>query len=277
MRDAIRNKLVTDIPEINDVYEPHAAERKSQNPYIVLRQGVETEESEWAGFRRIIEVWPYVERTSFNRVDELYTKIGVALDRQFLTTLTGEVFSCLYLGTDGQDFVDEEWDAITRGMRFAVVALQPVAINETIASDPWIEALSIWTENLLWDWEVYRNYWPTGYVRPSVLWRLSDYKVEGLTRAGIKVRKSLIGHVLGATPNQQIQAISDIIAGLTNEIKIPLDIVSKKYLTVNNPRGNFKVDGLNQGQILIELSRNTSRPKEDVPVMMKVGSAGTLK
>ena len=279
MRSTIRTHLLNQVIGIHDVFEPHAADPKSQKPYLVLRQGVETEENNWVGFRRILEVWPYVSRTSFSQIDDLNTQIIAALDKQLLTNLiTGEVFSCIYLGTVSHDYVDDDWDAITRGLRFAVIAIQPVGIIETTISDHWVEALSVWTENLLGtSWTVYRNYWPLGYSRPSVLWRLSDYKVEGISRAGFKVRKSLIGHVLGSTPNQQIQAISEVISGLTNEIKIPLDIVAKKYLTINNPRANFKVDGLNQGQITLELSRNTSRPKEDVPVMMKVESIGTLK
>nr|BDD46414.1 hypothetical protein 3 [Bacillales bacterium] len=139
MRDAIREHLLANVTGINDIYEPHAAGVNAEFPYLVIRQGVDTEESEWAGFRRIIEIWPYLSRTTFSKVDDLADQIINALAEQLITdSTTGEVFSCIYLGSIGEDFYDNEWEGITRGLRFAVIALQPVSINETVASDSWI-------------------------------------------------------------------------------------------------------------------------------------------
>jgi len=277
MRAAIRQKLIDSIPKIEGrVYEPQAAGATTQKPYLVLRQGVDAEESLWAGFRRIIEVFPYVSRTTFQKVDELANKVIEVLDKQLLTdATTGEVFTCQYLGTVGQDFIDEDWDAITRGLRFAVMALQPVAVQETVASDTWVEALATWAENLLGEeWTVYRNRWPLGYVRPAVLWRLADISAVGTSRAAFEIHKLMAGHVLGATPNQETVAVLQIVQGLIQAIKVPLDLANKKYMTVVEPRGDYRMDALTRGQISVMLTRVTMRPFEEAPLMQKIEAAG---
>lgn len=277
MRTAIREKLISEIPEIcGRVFEPHAAGAKTPKPYLVLRNGVDVEDTPWTNFRRIIEVWPYLPRTSFKDVDTMTAKIAVALDKQLLNTSAGEVFSCLYLGAAGQDFVDIEWDAITRGLRFSVMALQPVTVPETVVNDPWLDALTAWTEDLL-GWTVYKNYWPMGYVRPSVLWRLTDIKAEHATRSAYKVIKKISGHIVGSTPNEEVAGVFSIVQGLITDIKIPLDMATRKYMTAESPIGDYKVNALTKGQISVTLSRMTNRPTEEVPLMTRVFSRGQLK
>lgn len=280
MRAAIKQKLIDSILDISGrVYEPQAAGASTPKPYLVLRQGVDTEDTPWTGFRRIIEVWPYVSRTTFQKVDDLVAKVVVALDKKILTNaVTGEVFTCQYLGTVGQDYVDEEWDAITRGLRFAVMALQPVAVPETVANDPWLEALAAWTGTILGTaWTVYRNFWPLGYKRPAVMWRLAGVEVRESARAMFEVRKKLIGHVLGSTPNEQITGALTMVQELGNAIKLPLDTANKRYLTVNNPAVDYRTDALTAGQISVTLSRLTNRPAEEAPLIMAVHNTGFIQ
>ncbi|NPV52214.1 MAG: hypothetical protein HPY71_01670 [Firmicutes bacterium] len=272
MREAIRERLIQAVPDVSGrVYEPQAAGPGVEKPYLVVRQGVEAEESPWTGFRRIIEAWPYVSRTTFQQVDALAAKVIVALDGQLLMTQAGEVFTCHYLGTIGADFVDEEWDAITRGLQFAVMALQPVEIPETIANDLWLEALAKWTEGVLGSgWAVYRNFWPLGYKRPAVMWRVTRVNVEEQARAMFRVSKAVQGHVLGGTPNQEIEGAVKIVQELGTAIKIPLDLVHKRYLQVDSPAVDYRVDALNTGQVTATLSRMTARPMEEVSLMWHV-------
>lgn len=280
MRNDIRNKLLAEIPEFKDVYEPHAAGPESEKPYGIIRQGVDTDENDWLGFRRIVEIWPYVSRSTFTKVDDLQKKIVKALDQQLISNeATGEVFSCVYLGTVGQDVTDNEWDAITRGLRFAVLALQYVEQPLGIESDPWITALSGWTSGFLdtSKWTIYENQLPLGYKRPCVLWRLDSYQVEGVSRSVYEVSKQAVGHVMSLYPNQKIEVSSMIIEKMMAEIKVPLDIDSKKYMTVNQPRSDFRADGLNSGQITVRLSRKTSRIKDDYPIMQEIYKDGSWR
>ncbi|QAS52379.1 hypothetical protein [Halobacillus litoralis] len=283
MRNAIREQLMNSIPEFKDVYEPHVAGPQSEKPYGVIRQGVDTEDSDWVGFRRIVEIWPYVSRTTFTKVDDLQKKIIEALDQQLITDqTTGAVFSCVYLGTSGQDVTDHEWDAITRGLRFAVMALQQVDVSPDVLTDHWLEALSSWSGELLNEdpanpeWTVYENRLPLGYKRPSVLWRLNDYRVEGVSRASFEVRKEVVGHVISESPNLRIRAISALVEQFMSDIKVPLDIENKKFMTVVQPRGDFLADGLNRGQITLRLKRRTKRPYEEVTVIEQMNSDGEV-
>lgn len=275
LREAIRQQLISQIPIQNRCYEPHAADKHTEKPYLVICQGVDTEENSWSGFRRIVEIWPYTKRTSFKEVDDLTKQVINVLDKELLVSENGEAFTCNYIGTAGQDVVDMEWDILTRGLRFAVMALQPVAINETVMDDPWINALTEWAQNLLGEqWTIYANRWPLGYKRPAILWRLSDYNVEDVSRAIFEIKKTFVCHVLGSTPNEEIKGITDIIQGFSRDIKIPLDLINRKYMTVINPKGEFNSNSLNRGQISVVLSRKTSRPQEDVPIMQKIESSG---
>lgn len=272
MRASIRNKLINHVPEIGErVYEPHAAGPKTEKPYIVIRQGVDVEDTPWTQFRRIIEIWPYISRTSFKSVDALAQKVIKALDKELLATEEGDVFSCLYLGAAGPDVVDDEWGVITRGLRFAVIALQPAAVPETVQNDPWIESLASWTESKLGpEWNVYRNLWPMGYVRPSILWRLDEVRVENATRSVFKVIKTIKGHLVGNTPNEELAGVLFIIQTLMQDIKIPLDLDARKYLTVEKPVGDYKADSLTKGQISLTLTRLTSRPTEEVSTIQRI-------
>lgn len=278
MRAAIRQQLINQIPDIESrCYEPHAAGAKTLKPYLVLRQGIDSENTLWTGFRRIIEVWPYLSRTTFQDVDSLVQKIVTALVNQPLTTAVGEVFTCQYLGVVGPDFVDEEWDAITRGLRFAVMALQPVVVSETVANDPWLEALALWTTATLGAaWTIYRNVWPLGYMRPSMMWRISGVEVQEKGRAMFVVRKKFFGHVLGSTPNEQAAGILTVLQELGNAVKLPLDAPGNRYLIVQSPSADYRADAMAAGQLSVTLFRSTSRPTEEIPYIMQVYGRGSL-
>lgn len=278
MRNAIRQRLLDTIPGLNDVYEPHAAGPESKMPFAIVMQGEDTEQSDWVGFRRVVEVWPYVSRSSFRKVDQLVDQVTAALDKQILQTSTGEVFSCMYLGTVGPDFVDKEWNGISRGLRFAVIAVQPVAVPETVSDDPWLDALSLWTQTILdQEWDVYRGKWLLGYRRPSVLWRLTSVEASGMSMAMFEVRKRFVGHVLGRTPNEQTQGALTIVEQLANSIKIPLNLADRRYMTVRDSNVDLQADALNGGQVKVILSRKTNRPTEEGPIMRQVFTRGKLQ
>lgn len=274
MRNGIRQQLIERVQGISDrVFEPHAAGADTEKPYLVIAQGVDTEESQWAGYRRIIEVWPYLSRSSFAKVDATSREVVAAMDGQIINDPeTGEVFTCTYLGTAGPDVVDEDWDAITRGLRFAVLALQPVQQEETYDNDPWVEAVAAFSEAALETWNVYRNRWPTGYARPSVMWRLENVEMKDAGSAKIEVTKTLVGHVLGTTPNHQMQGIAMLMESMANSIKIPLDILERRYMTVRQSRSNMKADAITAGQINLVVSRLTGKPQEEFAVINRVYS-----
>lgn len=271
MRMGVRRRLEQAVQVLaGRIYDPHAARHDTPKPYAVLLYDDEREESPWAGYRRIVEVWPYVERTSMHELDTMASQIIAALDDQLITDPeTGEVFTCRYEGA-GTDVSDPEW-GLTRGLRFAVYALQPVQVPETVASDPWIEALARWTEGVLGpEWTVYQNAWPAGYRRPSILWRLVGYEAQPVSPAVYLMRKRMAGHVIGRTPNETTQAVLRVVEELTRAVKVPIDEAARTYMTVHDPRASHEVDALIREQITVTLSRRTASPVEDAPVMRVV-------
>jgi hypothetical protein len=141
------------------------------------------------------------------------------------------------------------------------LALQPFAISETLPDDSWIQALSDWTKTILDpSWEVYNSKWPTGYRMPAVLWRLNNISVTSLGRATFEVKKQITGHVLCTTSNMQIDGVLWIAQCLGIDVKIPLDISKRRYLTVTNVTSDIKLDSFKAGQISLVLSRFTNKP-----------------
>lgn len=267
MRTAIKQKLINEIPDIQGrCYEPHAAGPNISKPYLVIRQGVDSEDSLWTGFRRIIEVWPYVARTTFQKVDDLAGKVIAALDKQLITDeQTGEAFSCQYLGTIGQDYVDEDWDAITRGLRFAVLALQPVNVVDNAPPDPFIETIATWTESRYPGWHVYRQIWPLGYQKPAIMWRMSNERYELFNIHSSWRYVDIVGHVVSTALGEQNAMVSELAKALQLAIKIPGD---GGFLTVLNVRSDLQVDGFRQGQIRLTL-RGVVKPTEDAGIFIQ--------
>ncbi len=281
MRAAVRSKLSSSIGAIGSrVYDPHAAGPQTTKPFMVVRQGVENEESNWAGFRRIIEVWPYVDETNFQEVDALVKSVKDALEKQLLTdAVTGEVFTCRYAGSDGQDYVDKDWKALTRCIRFEVYALQAVNVVDSATTDPWLTALATYTAGILLPatWTVYKNFWPLGYKIPSVMWRVATVKVKSVSSSAFKVEKRIICHIIGSTPNQEISAIASMVEAIGRDVKIVTDTINRRYITAKSVDGDYQADAITRGQITIDFSKITLKPMEEVVLMEEVNITGKLK
>ncbi|MEW6540572.1 MAG: hypothetical protein AB1402_03005 [Bacillota bacterium] len=279
MRNALREKLISEIPALGGrALEPHAADKDTEKPYLVIRQGVDAEESAWAGWRRVFEIYPYVLRTSFTDLDVLVNSVVAALDKQLIgDPETEEVFTCNYLGPTSPDFVDDDWDALTRPLRFAAMALQPVDVPETVQDDPWLQALARWIQGFMPGWNVYLNGWPLGYVRPAVLIRVTDIQATDKSRAAYELRKHVAIHLVGLTPNGQLQAVLRISQDLTGAVKIPIDAEAKDYMTAVTPRADLQADAFRKGQVSLVLTKMVARPQPEVSLIQKVAGTGEIK
>lgn len=148
---------------------------------------------------------------------------------------------------------------------------------ETAAVDSWLEALAIWTEGVMGpDWNVYRGALPPGYNKPAVMWRITGAEVVEKGLAMYEVRKKFTGYVLGRSQNEQVVGAVTLAQELGKAVKIVLDAVDKRYLTVITPALNLQADALSAGQLSVVLSRNTSRPIEEIPYIMQIEGRGTL-
>lgn len=275
MRNGIRQRLTLAVPLIGGrVVEAHETATGLDKPYVLLVQGADTVDTDWTGYRTSFEIWPFVSQDEFSEVDGLSNLIIQALDGQVITDPDSMAsFTCQYEGNIGSDKVDIERNALTRGLRFAVIAVKRGDAPEDLQEDAWLAALSSWTKNTLGseDWQVYCGKWPSDYVRPSILWRLEGAETTASTRAAtIEVRKKTVGHVLGRTLGEQTATILELTQALTSAVKIPLNVTERRYLSVLSPIVDLEQDALTEGQLSVMLSRKVERQLDEGPLMRTI-------
>jgi len=247
MRSAIRNKLIQDIVEIEGrVYEIQVPTKDTPKPFLIVKQGIDALTEAWAGYRRTVDVIVVSKRTSFKEVDKLAKKVIQSLDRQIVVdTDTNEAFTCLY-DNSSIDYIDDDWNAITRTVSFSVLALRPYILEEYIESSEVVEAIYKWTEENFKDLKVYKNIIPMDYVTPGVVWRLEKVETTQLTNIHIKNNYTLRGHVLGRILGDEEKIGKDIVKLLRQSKKIHyLD----KFFTVDNIDYSSARDKYRDGQI----------------------------
>lgn len=277
MRDMIRAALIDGVPEVEGrVFEPFAAGPDTEKPYLIVKETAEDDNTEWAGFRARVEVWPYVEQGSMMEADAISKEVIAALDMQPLKDDDGDMLTCIHDGT-GEDITDEEWDALTRCVFFYALAIQPAGTPGPLDNDPWIDALVTWTQDKLGEgYNVYGGRLPTTYSRPSVLWRLDSATMEDAGALAFDVKKQVACHVFGRNAVEEANIAAFIAEWLGATVKIPLKPSERSYMTLQTINATLYTDSMKQGHLRAILSRRTRRPREEVPLMGKAGIDGTI-
>ena len=277
MREAIRQALIDGVPEVEGrVYEPFAAGPETEKPYLIVRETAEEDNTEWAGFRGRVEVWPYVEQGSLKDVDDLSKEIAVALNMKLLEGDDGDALTCIHDGS-GEDIVDEDWDALTRCTYFYALALQPAGTPGPVENDTWIDALVDWTKEKLGDgYNVYGGKLPASYKRPAVLWRLDNTSIDGAGALAFVVRKQVACHVFGRNAIEEGNIAISIAEQMGAAVKIPLKPSERIYMTLQSINATLYTDALKQGHLRAILTRRTKRPREDVTKIAEVTTGGII-
>jgi len=273
MRAGIRQHLIDTVSELKNCYEPTVPTKDTLKPYAIVLQGSDDDNGEVVGFKRTIEIWLYEKRTTFKNLDSLAQKAISALNMQPISDIiTNETFTCIYDGAIGQDVIDEEWDAIARGLRFTVIALNE---EDEVNIDPWLDALSTYTQGLI-DITVYLNNWKKNFQVPSILWRVQSQSKERENSALIKESKTIVGHVASNNKNEINMLLDNIEDRLIMDLKIPLDLVNKRYLTVESVSEDREADMLSKGQLTVKLSRR-KMIQDTAPTIDKIYSRGNIE
>ncbi|ASN68287.1 hypothetical protein 10S11_25 [uncultured Caudovirales phage] len=273
MRAGIRQHLLNKIPELKGCYEPTVPGKDTLKPYAIVLQGSDNEQSNPTSFKRTIEIWLYETRTTFQKLDALSENVIRALDLQTIEDInTKETFTCMFEGAIGQDVIDEEWNAIARGLQFSVIALHG---EEETTGDTWVEALSKYTEALT-SLKVYRDCWKKDFQVPSVLWRTTSSSRERVNGALIKENKTLICHVVDRNKSNIERFLDTIEDKLIIDLKIPLDLQDKRYLTIESISENRDADMLGVGQLTVGLSRR-KMIEDNTPTINKIYGRGSLE
>ncbi len=273
MRAGIRKQILSLIPDFKDCYEPNVPDKTTEKPYAIVVQGSDDEKGKVIGFERSIEVWIYQDRTTFKSLDILTDKVIKALNMQSIEdTDAEETFTCRFGGTIGQDIVDHEWDAIARGLRFTVIALHE---EDEVNTDPWLDALSEYTKKVI-DYTVYLNTWKKNFEVPSILWRVKSSGKERETNAVIKESKTFVCHIASNNENEINKLLEHIENRLVSDLKIPLDLADRRYLTLESIDEDREAEMLSKGQLTVKFFRRKMIQINESPTINKINSRGNL-
>lgn len=273
MRLAIRDKILKDT-DLKECYEPNVPDKQTQKPYAVTVFKDDTDNGEVLGFKRSIEIWIYDERLSFKSLDKLAEDIIKSLDLKSITDpKIGENFTCRFDGIVGQDVVDEEWNAIAKGLKFTVIALHDEQEENT---DKWLNALSDFTKDIT-EWPVYLNNWKSNFEVPSILWRVQKQSKERESNTLVKENKTLVCHIVSESKSEISKLIDIIEDNLIDSLKIPYDLADRRYLTIESINEDREADMLTKGQLTVEFFRRRMVKKEESNTIEEINGIGILK
>ena len=245
MRATIRHMLITGVPQVNGrVFEPFMADAKREKPYLILKEGIQDTEADWAAFSTVIEVWPYVARTTFQQVDTLTAVIINVLHRARFAE-AGKQYLAEYQDTSRPDYYDEDWQAITRGLRFRIFELGWLD-SLTYIPDP-ISTLRTWT-TLMWPaLHTSPNDWNPADMTPGLYWRLMRIVPEEKTAMVNWIEVQIAGHILAPSPAIRLTWIRRITEQLASQRNLRMN--DGGIFEMMRVAADSEADAMRRGQI----------------------------
>lgn len=257
MRVAIRELLINNVTTINNrVYEPSAAGPTLEKPYLVLREGVQNANDPYKDFTTIYEVWPYVKRTTFQGVDNLSKEIISTLHRKRFD-VKGVPHYIEYTGTISEDIVDDEWDALTRGLRFQVFSLAWL-LHTPIEPDP-VEAMKRWTEYYFPKMQTNPLYWNPTNETPALYWRVANIRRVEPMSWGSWINATLKGHLIATSLNKRSEWLDLLVRQLALDARTRMSDKSKMFFQNVSADGSYNPFG--EGQITLDVRFGILQPE----------------
>ncbi|RUT36343.1 hypothetical protein EJP77_04995 [Paenibacillus zeisoli] len=267
MRTAIRKQIENSISELAGRIYDMDADISLPLPLCIIRQGEETAEYPWNGYRCYFEVILY--GSGFAKVDQLSEQIIEALHEKVLVFDTGNSLTCRYTGNPGGDMVNVGRTGASRTLRFA--AMKQLAYEKPDQEPFWLAGLQEWTQETAGDeWTVYTGWWPTGYIRPCILWRLSGSELVMTNTSVLDVDNRLSVHVIGRSPEEEQSMVNTLIEAIGRQVKLPLDASHQHHYLVKECATNLEADRIASGQISVVLRMKTSKKVEAKPLMNNI-------
>ena len=272
MRRTIRQILIDNIPQAEGrVYEPHAAGPTVKKPYLVLREGAQDPEADWSAFSTIVEVWPYVSRTTFQQVDALANQVIDALHRTRFADAK-EQYLIDYIGSAGQDFVDTEWDAITRGLRFRVFALGWLN-GLTFEPDP-VATLQNWTKGTWSEVHTDPATWSPADVAPGIYWRMVRLVPVEMTAVINWMEAQINGHILAPSAAVRLTWVRKVTEGIAKQRRLKMS--DDGPLELLRIAADSEADPMRRGQIQLTARFGVLQPAAAHEVLRKATASGDI-
>lgn len=275
MRIAVKNQIESSISElVGRVYDIDA-DLSLPLPLCIIRQGEETAEYPWNGYRRYFEVIPYVGN-GFAEVDRLSEQIIEALHEKVLILDTGYSLTCRYTGNLGGDMVDVGRTGASRTLRFS--AMKQLSYEKPETDPIWLSGLQRWTQETTGeDWTVYTGWWPTGYTRPCILWRLTSSELALTSTSVFEVDNRFSVHVIGRSPEEEQIMVNTLIEAIGKQVRLPLDGSHRRQCLVKECTANPEADRIAAGQISVLLKMKIRRGIEESPLMKTINYLENIK
>lgn len=274
MRAEIKARLMAELPDIaGRCYDAHEPTSATVKPYATVRVARQKETAVWTGLKRTYEIALCVEAGSTAVLDELADETMRLLHRVKLTGAGAEPdFTCWFAGLAAPDRFDEGLEALVRYMRFSVFA---VGAESGTPGDPWLESLCGWTEDVAGsEWTVYRHHWPQHYTAPAVLWRLEQSAAKERNAATVELGKTMIGHVLGRTDDEQAAMVALLVEKLGGVSRLTIDQVANRHIVPGNVTGVCGADGLSAGQLAVTFRKVIQKTAPAAPWIEQIHYEG---
>lgn len=248
MRDAIKHLLTDEMTTIEGVWEPSAAGPELKKPFLVIREGVQNEADPYKDFTTIYEVWPYTERTTFKNVDALSKEVMSVLHRTRFD-VNGVPHYIEYTGSITDDVVDEDWDVLTRGLRFRVFSLAWL-LHTPISPDP-VEAMKSWSTSHFTGMQTNPLHWNPDNEKPGLYWRVSNVDSVEPISWGAWINATLKGHLIATNLPERGKWLDMVVR------KLALDAVTRmsdsSKMTFESVSSNNNYDPFGEGQITLSV------------------------
>lgn len=257
MRDELRDLLVANVPTVKgEVWEPSAAGPELPKPHLVLREGSQDTGEAYANYTAVYEVWPYVKRTTFKNVDSLSKEVIDALNKKRFD-VQGVPHYIEYIGTASEDIVDEEWDALTRGLRFQIYSLAWL-VHNPIEPDP-VDAMRNWTSLRFTELQTNPSTWSPTDTKPALYWRQVRTTNVQTMNWGAWITMQLNGHVISPDISVRSAWTERVVRQLAIDLRTIMSDNSKMRFTAISADSGY--NPFNDGQIQLTVQFGVLRDK----------------
>lgn len=256
MREKIRDILIENVKTVNgEVWEPSAAGPDLPKPHLILRESSQDPGEPYADYTAFYEVWPYVKRTTFKNVDTLSKEVISALNRKKFDV--NGIPHYIEYSSSSEDVVDEEWDALTRGLRFQVFSLAWL-VHSAVDPDP-VEAMRTWSETRFPALQTDPTTWSPDDEKPALYWRQGAISGVETTNWGAWITARLHGHVISPERSVRRRYVEEITRRLAiDKVTRMADKSKMRFITVAADDG---YNPFNQGQIQLSVTFGVLREK----------------
>ncbi|KOR82542.1 hypothetical protein [Paenibacillus solani] len=280
MRSAVKQAIADLIPELEDhLYDVHPPPDGENEPlYGVIALGEDVWKSSWAGYRQVVRLRLYADRSDLKLLDRWAELLITGLHRKRVSGTDGNAFKLHYLGVPEADKLDSVSGKIIRLMRFGVYQPQASGAGSNGVPDEWLQTLTDWTGDVLGDsWSIYHTAWPAGREDHAVLWRMTNCETKMAGASMFEVRKTFTGHIASLDSADEQLMAARLVEELGTQVQLVLDSQERRYLSVAEISSDMQADPILDGQLKLTLAQRKMRSPEEAALIRRVNIHPILK